>query len=129
LLAEPKRPGEPKLRALGTQLYVRYYGTEDHSDPTPPEDPPIELKATELKLASLPPVKASQFNEVKIPASPAQTLGVFHSNHATDQESTTFGLSQILVDALRSNGGTTQEDSATVSLSQTLGAALRSIHE
>ncbi len=53
LIAEKKRPGEAKLRALGTQLYVRYYGDEDHESPTPPQDPPIELRATELSLKGL----------------------------------------------------------------------------
>lgn len=52
LLAEKKRPGEAKLRALGTDLYVRYYGNDDHEPPAPPQDPPIELHATQLKLSA-----------------------------------------------------------------------------
>ncbi len=82
LLAEKKRPGEAKLRALGTDLYVRYYGTEDHDDPTPPRDPEIELKATEGKLSSLPPVKIKTISPDDSPVSLSQTLGaVLRSEH------------------------------------------------
>lgn len=140
LLAEPKRANEPKLRALGTNLYVRNYGTDDHADPIPPEDPPIELKATELKLASLPRVRvappnlsASYSKETKVPASLAQTLDHWYrSNQPTEQEGMTFGLAQILGDAFRMkenpSGVTTQDDleeGEHKSLSAILGAALR----
>ena len=56
LLAEPKRPGEAKLRALGTTLYTRYYGNEDHEPLAPPPDPLVELKANQVKLQDLPPL-------------------------------------------------------------------------
>ncbi len=147
LLAAPKRADEPKLRALGTNLYVRNYGTDDHADPTPPEDPPIELKATELKLASLPAIKLgspavksssaakiSRSSEVNAPISLAQTLGAaFSSSQPTEHEGRTFGLAQILGDSIRSNGTTVQDSNDPTiqeigeqeSLSEILGAALR----
>ncbi|HEY9677964.1 MAG TPA: hypothetical protein V6C76_08135 [Drouetiella sp.] len=59
LLAEKKVDGEAKLRALGTNLFVRYYGNSDHEDPLPSDDPPIELRATEQKLQDLPATKPS----------------------------------------------------------------------
>jgi tetratricopeptide (TPR) repeat protein len=59
LLADKKQPGEAKLRAFGTNLFVRYYGNEDHEAPTAPPDPMIELKATQMRLSELPPLKAS----------------------------------------------------------------------
>jgi hypothetical protein len=81
LIAEKKRPGEAKLRALGTQLYVRYYGTEDHDAPTPPQDPLIELKATELRLSSLPPIKMETTANVSL----AQIVGsTLRSNHSAN---------------------------------------------
>jgi hypothetical protein len=44
-LAEPYRPGRPKLRAFGTNLYVRYYGNESIDDAgPPPADPPLLAK-------------------------------------------------------------------------------------
>jgi len=78
LIAEKKRPGEAKLRALGTQLYVRYYGTEDHDAPTPPQDPLIELKATELRLSSMPQIKTVTSGNVGL----AQSIGsMLRSKH------------------------------------------------
>jgi tetratricopeptide (TPR) repeat protein len=78
LIAEKKRPGEAKLRALGTQLYVRYYGSEDHDAPTPPQDPLIELKATELRLSSLPPIRTETSANVSL----AQSVGsMLRSKH------------------------------------------------
>lgn len=51
-LAQPYKPGQPRLRAFGTNLYVRYYGSEasDGSDRLPPADP--GLKATPTSLAT-----------------------------------------------------------------------------
>ncbi len=48
LLAQPYKPGEPRLRAFGTNLYVRYYGSEpsDGLHQPPPVDP--GLKASPL---------------------------------------------------------------------------------
>jgi tetratricopeptide (TPR) repeat protein len=53
LLSEHPRPGQPQLRALGTNLYVRYYGkdSEDGTTSIPPSDPP--LKATAQTLAGI----------------------------------------------------------------------------
>ncbi len=52
LLAEaqshPNTPG-PKLRALGTNLYIRNYG-EDKEDLNLPVDPPVEMRAKQMKL-------------------------------------------------------------------------------
>lgn len=51
-LLKAPRPGDARLRALGTNLYVRYFGDENSSERSMPvpEDPPIELRATALKL-------------------------------------------------------------------------------
>jgi tetratricopeptide (TPR) repeat protein len=43
-------PDDAVLRALGTNLYVRYYGSPEFDD-LPPPDPITELKATPLRLA------------------------------------------------------------------------------
>jgi hypothetical protein len=53
LLSEPATLGSPKLRALGTNLYVRNYGEFDYDD-VAPADPLLELRATALKLPSKP---------------------------------------------------------------------------
>lgn len=53
LLSETKKPGEPKLRALGTNLFVRNYGEFDRDD-IAPEDPQMELKATARRLSDPP---------------------------------------------------------------------------
>ncbi len=52
LMMQPTRPGNAKLRALGTNLYVRYYGNETPSwtESPVPEDPAIELAAKANKL-------------------------------------------------------------------------------
>lgn len=50
LLAERPVDGKPKLRAFGTNLYVRYYGKEDPYDQPAPVDPLLELRA-QPKLA------------------------------------------------------------------------------
>ncbi|HEY9774391.1 MAG TPA: tetratricopeptide repeat protein [Planktothrix sp.] len=42
----------PRLRALGTNLYVRNYG--DYDDDLPPADPPLELRAKAKSFADLP---------------------------------------------------------------------------
>lgn len=51
-MLQPQKAGSAKLRALGTNLYVRYYGSDTSStaELPVPEDPPIELKATAAKL-------------------------------------------------------------------------------
>ena len=51
-LLKAPRPGDARLRALGTNLYVRYFGDESSSEKSMPvpDDPPIELRATALKL-------------------------------------------------------------------------------
>lgn len=51
LLSEAPKPGQPRLRALGTCLYVRNYGDFDDL-PTP--DPPLELRADAERLDQLP---------------------------------------------------------------------------
>jgi len=43
----------PHLRALGTNLYVRNYGSDSLAD-LPPEDPPIEMHAKAWKLTEMP---------------------------------------------------------------------------
>lgn len=51
-MLQPQKPGSAKLRALGTNLYVRYYGSDTPSiaEVPVPEDPPLELKAIAAKL-------------------------------------------------------------------------------
>lgn len=59
LLADSQaHPGSngPKLRALGTNLYIRNYG-EDREDLELPVDPPIEMRAKQMKLADDPQLK------------------------------------------------------------------------
>lgn len=46
----------PKLRALGTNLYIRNYG-EDRDDLTLPVDPPVQLRAKQMKLVDDPQLK------------------------------------------------------------------------
>jgi hypothetical protein len=58
LMAEKPNSGSgtPKLRALGTNLFVRYYGSHDQDGSTastPPADPVQELKAKELKFSDM----------------------------------------------------------------------------
>jgi tetratricopeptide (TPR) repeat protein len=55
LMMQPSRPGDAKLRALGTNLYVRYYGsdTPSWSEAPVPEDPAIELAAKAHKLRKI----------------------------------------------------------------------------
>lgn len=55
LMMQPSRPGNAKLRALGTNLYVRYYGSDTPSwSETPvPEDPTVELAARAHKLRKI----------------------------------------------------------------------------
>lgn len=54
-MLQPLSPGGTRLRALGTNLYVRYYGDDNPSivDPPVPEDPEIELTAKSLAVKSL----------------------------------------------------------------------------
>jgi len=57
-------PDDAVLRAFGTNLYVRYYGAPEVDD-IAPSDPPVELKATALKLSDAnwvlrPALKVSQ---------------------------------------------------------------------
>jgi hypothetical protein len=52
LLGDPRHDLEPHLRALGTNLYVRNYSEHD-GDTVAPVDPPIELKAHEMRLQDL----------------------------------------------------------------------------
>ncbi len=51
-LLRPHKKGQARLRALGTNVYVRYYGDETPSstDEKIPEDPAIELKAKPEQL-------------------------------------------------------------------------------
>jgi tetratricopeptide (TPR) repeat protein len=53
LLAEQDNGTNPHLRALGTNLYVRNYGSS-RLDDLPPDDPPLELRARAWKLADMP---------------------------------------------------------------------------
>lgn len=51
-LLRPQKKGDAHLRALGTNVYVRYYGDEtpSSSDDNPPEDPALELRAKQQQL-------------------------------------------------------------------------------
>ena len=51
-MLQPVGAGGTTLRALGTNLYVRYYGDENSSinDPPAPEDPVVELAAVAHKM-------------------------------------------------------------------------------
>ncbi|MFA6207825.1 MAG: tetratricopeptide repeat protein [Candidatus Obscuribacterales bacterium] len=51
-MMQPVRPGNAKLRALGTNLYVRYYGSDTPSfnDDPVADDAPVELAAKAHKL-------------------------------------------------------------------------------
>ncbi len=51
-MMQPARPGNAKLRALGTNLYVRYYGSDTPSwnDDPVADDAPVELAAKAHKL-------------------------------------------------------------------------------
>lgn len=53
LMMAPYFPGDAKLKALGTNLYVRYYGddTPSYDLPPVPEDPIQELRAKALRLS------------------------------------------------------------------------------
>ena len=56
LMAEKQNGSTPKLRALGTNLFVHYYGSHDQDGSTasiPPADPMPELKAKPLKLSDM----------------------------------------------------------------------------
>jgi hypothetical protein len=53
LMSEKQNPNSPKLRALGTNLFVRYYGSHDQDGSTasaPAADPVVEMKAKQMKL-------------------------------------------------------------------------------
>lgn len=53
LIADPSnKPGNAKLRALGTNLYVRFYGSPEMDD-VPGEDKPLELRARQGVLSDL----------------------------------------------------------------------------
>jgi tetratricopeptide (TPR) repeat protein len=52
LIGDPRHDLEPHLRALGTNLYVRNYSEHDN-DTTVPVDPPVELRAHEMRLQDL----------------------------------------------------------------------------
>jgi len=53
LLAEHGYATNPHLRALGTNLFVRNYATPE-DDEQPPQDPVVEMHATQVKLSDLP---------------------------------------------------------------------------
>jgi hypothetical protein len=59
LLGDPRHDLEPHLRALGTSLYVRNYSEHDN-DTVAPADPPIQLKAHEMRFEDLPPIGAQK---------------------------------------------------------------------
>lgn len=53
LLADPSnKPGNARLRALGTNLYVRFYGSPERDD-VPGDDKPLELRARAGLLSDL----------------------------------------------------------------------------
>lgn len=55
LIADPHhRPGNARLRALGTNLYVRFYGSPERDD-VPGDDPPLELRARAGLLSEMRP--------------------------------------------------------------------------
>ncbi len=56
LMSEKQNPNQPKLRALGTNLFVRYYGSHDQDGSTPSApaaDPVVEMKANQWKLGDM----------------------------------------------------------------------------
>ncbi len=64
LIADPSnKPGSAKLRALGTNLYVRFYGSPEMDD-VPGDDKPLELRAragllSEMHLKNPNPIRES----------------------------------------------------------------------
>jgi hypothetical protein len=79
-MAQKKQPGVPKLRAVGTDLYVRYYGNEDHEAPTAPPDPVLELHATQLKLTALPTLSPIAHTDTHRPNSFPSAKTAFGTN-------------------------------------------------
>ena len=56
LMSEKQNANQPKLRALGTNLFVRYYGSHDQDGSTasaPAADPVVEMKANQWKLGDM----------------------------------------------------------------------------
>jgi hypothetical protein len=56
LMSEKQNSNQPKLRALGTNLFVRYYGSHDQDGSTasaPAADPVVEMKANQWKLGDM----------------------------------------------------------------------------
>lgn len=63
-MLQPVGAGGSTLRALGTNLYVRYYGDENSSinDPPAPEDPVEELAAVAHKMPAATSVNRASYN-------------------------------------------------------------------
>lgn len=58
----------PALRALGTNLYVQYFRSKaEEEDIPPPPDPPIELRAQQLKFNDIPKAWRGQSKIFKFP--------------------------------------------------------------
>ncbi|MDZ4834804.1 MAG: hypothetical protein SGJ27_13585 [Candidatus Melainabacteria bacterium] len=63
----------PALRALGTNLYVQYFRSKnEEEDIPPPPDPPIELRAKQLKFNDIPRAWRAQSKIFKFPTITAE---------------------------------------------------------
>ncbi len=78
LIADPSnKPGNAKLRALGTNLYVRFYGSPERDD-VPGEDKPLELRAragllSDLHLSTSNPIREA-LKSMGVAPPPRETL-------------------------------------------------------
>lgn len=67
-LGRKSNSSAPALRALGTNLYVQYFRSKnDEEDVPPPPDPPIELRAKQLKFTEIPKAYKAQSKIFKFP--------------------------------------------------------------
>jgi len=67
-LGRKTNSNSPALRALGTNLYVQYFRSiSEEEDIPPPPDPPIELRAKQLKFSDIPKTFAGQSKFFKFP--------------------------------------------------------------
>ncbi len=67
-LGRKNNSSAPALRALGTNLYVQYFRSKnEEEDIPPPPDPPIELRATQIKFNDIPRAWKAQSKIFKFP--------------------------------------------------------------
>jgi tetratricopeptide (TPR) repeat protein len=67
-LGRKNKSSAPALRALGTNLYVQYFRSKnEEEDIPPPPDPPIELRATQIKFNDIPRAWKAQSKIFKFP--------------------------------------------------------------